>query len=349
MARFDILGLQYFTDGGELLGGGKLNFYETGTTTRKDTFSDAAMTIANTNPVTLDADGRAPNIFFAGLAKCVLTDSAGSILETRDPVGDDSATGNAFAEWVADRNYSFNEPATASNGYIYTSEINDNLGNDPLSYPLKWQLAGKTLGIPDSPNGNVLVIDTSAAQKIGSVARSTLNTLVPITTTTVSNAAAVDFTGLTSAYSSYVVEVIKCRAANDGVNFLLRTSSNNGVGFDSGGTDYSFGVGFHQNGGTTSASGSTGAAEITLSGSAIGNDVNQEYINLNLRVMNPAQVAYGTMYWDGASNNQVSGQYTLFQGIGQRRAVAAFNAIRFYFSSGNIAEGIFTIYGVRTS
>jgi hypothetical protein len=349
MARFDILGLQYFTDGGELLGGGKLNFYETGTTTRKNTFSDSAMTIANTNPVTLDADGRAPNIFFSGLAKCVLTDSTGVVLETKDPVGDDSASKNGFPDWAADVTYAFNQPVTAGDGYIYTSLVNNNIGNDPISSPTDWQLLAKTIGIPDSPNGNVLVIDTSEDLGIGSVTPTSLNTLVPISKVTASAAATVDFTGLTATYDSYVVEILKCRPETDGVNFLIRTSADNGGAYDSGGSDYSYGVGFHATGGTTSASGSTGAAEITASGGAVGNVANQECINMTVKILRPSQAAFGTLYWDGASNNQVTGQYTLFQGVGQRRAEAAFNAIRFYFSSGNVAEGIFTLYGVRTS
>lgn len=39
--------------------GGKLTFYVAGTTTKKDTFADALGTTPNTNPVILDAYGRA--------------------------------------------------------------------------------------------------------------------------------------------------------------------------------------------------------------------------------------------------------------------------------------------------
>jgi hypothetical protein len=137
MARFDILGLQYFTDGGDLLGGGKLNFYETGTTTRKNTFSDAGMTIANTNPVTLDADGRAPNIFFSGLAKCVLTDSTGAVLETRDPVGD---TASEFGSlWLEYESYNIPDVRKGSDNLYYESIVDNNLNNNPVTTSGFWR------------------------------------------------------------------------------------------------------------------------------------------------------------------------------------------------------------------
>lgn len=54
--------------------GAKLEFFETGTSTQKDTFSDAAGTIANANPVIADANGVFPDIFIVGTYKVTLTD-----------------------------------------------------------------------------------------------------------------------------------------------------------------------------------------------------------------------------------------------------------------------------------
>lgn len=42
---------------GALIPGAKANFYITGTTTRQDTFTDEALTVAHTNPVIADANG----------------------------------------------------------------------------------------------------------------------------------------------------------------------------------------------------------------------------------------------------------------------------------------------------
>ena len=44
--------------------GGKLFFYTSGTSTKLNTFSDSALTIANSDPVVLDSAGRFPNAIF---------------------------------------------------------------------------------------------------------------------------------------------------------------------------------------------------------------------------------------------------------------------------------------------
>lgn len=54
--------------------GAKLTFLESGTGTIKDTFSDAAATIPNSNPVIADANGVFPDIFITGTYKVILTD-----------------------------------------------------------------------------------------------------------------------------------------------------------------------------------------------------------------------------------------------------------------------------------
>ena len=77
MARFGEINAQYFDDSGDPLGGGKLYFYESGTTTAKVTFSDINQTIPNPQPVVLTAAGRQPNIFFNGNAKGILTKRPG--------------------------------------------------------------------------------------------------------------------------------------------------------------------------------------------------------------------------------------------------------------------------------
>lgn len=72
---------------GAPLAGGKLNFYQSGTTTPQATYSDRALTIPNTNPVILDASGFSGNIFLQNLAyNVVLTDSNNVQVWQADPV-----------------------------------------------------------------------------------------------------------------------------------------------------------------------------------------------------------------------------------------------------------------------
>ncbi len=88
MARFRSIGIQYLDGAGDPLIDGKLFFFESGTTTPKDTFADINETILNTNPVILSGEGRQPNIFFTGSARGILTDSDDVQIEERDPIGD---------------------------------------------------------------------------------------------------------------------------------------------------------------------------------------------------------------------------------------------------------------------
>lgn len=72
---------------GRPVGGGKLNFYEAGTTTRLDTFSDEGLTIANTNPVVADSAGRFGDIWLREQNyKVVLTDADDITVWSADPV-----------------------------------------------------------------------------------------------------------------------------------------------------------------------------------------------------------------------------------------------------------------------
>lgn len=86
MPRLGSIGTQYFDSNGDPLAGGKLYFYDTGTTTLATTYSDSAESTANANPVVLDAAGRQPDVFYTGSLKIVLTSADDAIIETRDPV-----------------------------------------------------------------------------------------------------------------------------------------------------------------------------------------------------------------------------------------------------------------------
>ena len=114
MARFGEINAQYFDDAGAPLGSGKLYFYESGTTTPKNTYADINLTIPNTNPVILTAAGRQPNIFFNGNAKGILADKNDVQILVRDPIGE---TGTNFGDaWVAPTIYSANAVVIGSDG-----------------------------------------------------------------------------------------------------------------------------------------------------------------------------------------------------------------------------------------
>lgn len=86
MARFRNPVPQFLYSDGSPLIRGKLYFYDSNTMIDKNTYADEDLTIANTNPVELTADGRCPNVFYSGNAKVILTDSDDVQLWERDPV-----------------------------------------------------------------------------------------------------------------------------------------------------------------------------------------------------------------------------------------------------------------------
>ena len=151
MSRFGNLADQYFDDAGDPLVSGQIYFYETGTSTLKNTYSDINLSIANPNPVLLSAAGRQPNIFFDGVAKAILTNSSDVQIEVRDPIGE---TTSAFGTpWLASKVYSAGQVVRGSDGVYYESILNGNQGNDPtaagggtywsLLYSIAWS-AGQT-------------------------------------------------------------------------------------------------------------------------------------------------------------------------------------------------------------
>ena len=64
----------------------KLFFYETGTTTAKNTYNCPDGTTANSNPVIADTSGLFPDIFGVGFYKVVLQDKNGNQIWEADPV-----------------------------------------------------------------------------------------------------------------------------------------------------------------------------------------------------------------------------------------------------------------------
>lgn len=84
MALFTYPKFQAPNINGVNLSGGLVYFYEIGTSTAKDTYSDKALSSANANPVVLDSRGEA-DIFLSGEYKVVLKDSDDVTIWTIDP------------------------------------------------------------------------------------------------------------------------------------------------------------------------------------------------------------------------------------------------------------------------
>lgn len=90
--------VEHFDSNGDPLSGGKLYFYESGTSTPLNTYSDEARTVANTNPVVADSAGRFGDIYLLSQDyKVILKDSDDATIWTADPVAaSEDVTLNSF-------------------------------------------------------------------------------------------------------------------------------------------------------------------------------------------------------------------------------------------------------------
>lgn len=71
---------------GNAIVGGHIHFYAPSTTTPKNTYQDAALTVPNTNPVVSGSDGWTTEIWMlAEPYKIVIEDASGNVLNTYDP------------------------------------------------------------------------------------------------------------------------------------------------------------------------------------------------------------------------------------------------------------------------
>ena len=89
LSAFAGAGTQFFDDNGIPLVAGKLYTYASGTTTPRATYTTSAGTVANTNPIILNAGGRTPNEIWLAtgvLFKFVLTTSTDVLIGTYDGI-----------------------------------------------------------------------------------------------------------------------------------------------------------------------------------------------------------------------------------------------------------------------
>jgi len=88
MSNFQLPRVTLFDTNGDPIVGGKIYFYEAGTDTPLDTYSDEALTTPNANPVVADAAGRCTPIYLSGTAiyKVVVKTAANVTVYTADDI-----------------------------------------------------------------------------------------------------------------------------------------------------------------------------------------------------------------------------------------------------------------------
>lgn len=164
---------------------------------------------------------------------------------------------------------------------------------------------------------------------------------VKISSSTASASATIDFTGLSSTYRTFAIVLSDIAPATDAVNLYIRTSTDNGSTYDSGASDYKYNT--TTTSGSATISNGTGNAQL-LVGLTVGNSTNEKTSGI-VYLHNPQGTTGAVLTWhvNGMSPSNLAQNMI---GCGIRMASADVDAIRFLFSSGNIASGTFTLYGI---
>lgn len=163
---------QFLDANGDPLAGGTIDFYIPNTSTRKDTYQDSDQTVVNSNPVVLDAAGRAV-VYGSGSYRQVLKDAAGNqifdVLTAETVVSSLSAggtsTGSANAQVVSAGVFSFLDGQTIvfTAGYTNTGAMTLQVGSASAIAVVKNSSSGPVdLAAGDITAGNAYLVSYSA-------------------------------------------------------------------------------------------------------------------------------------------------------------------------------------------
>jgi len=181
-------------------------------------------------------------------------------------------------------------------------------------------------------------------------------TLILLSTQTASASATISFTtGLDSTYDAYEIKVINARPATDDTFLQFNLSTDSGANYNVTKTTTLF-TAYHNEAGTDNvfAYNTTNDLAQSTAFQSIGNstglgsgaDENQCIV---LQLFNPSSTTYVkhfivTSQYYSADNYSVNSYVA-----GYANTTSAVNAIQFKMASGNIADGVFKLYGVKKS
>ena len=166
-----------------------------------------------------------------------------------------------------------------------------------------------------------------------------------VSSATASSSASVEFTGL-GAYKIYKIMVVNATPANDGVNMLFTVSDDNGSSYKSSGY-YGGLVNKTANNHIFTSDGSYLALNYT--GAVIGNASEESYSSEIMLFDFSETSKHKKILADIVHDDSIGRPVGCTLSGGYGGGVAAINAVKFAFSSGNIASGDFYLYGLSTS
>ena len=175
--------------------------------------------------------------------------------------------------------------------------------------------------------------------------------LIFISSQDASSSSSLDFTGFSSSnYDSYIFILQNIIPASSSRTLLMRTSTDGGSTYDSGSGNYEWAQHGMINSGAHAQDNITGQTSIKLTGDQANTYVSTTAgVSGRVEVLGPHLPQYTLV---NASLSYVSNngnRPAIINSAGHRESAADVDAVRFLFSSGNIASGTVTMYGLKNS
>jgi hypothetical protein len=199
-------------------------------------------------------------------------------------------------------------------------------------------------------------ITNASVSAVTSFANASGGTLTLLSTQTASNSATISFTtGLDSTYDEYIFKFINVRPATDSVHLQFNMSTDGGSNYNVTKTSTFF-WSFHNEAGTDSGLEYVTSQDLAQSTAfqsvivSIGNGADESGSGSGtLTIFNPSSTTY-VKHFIGTTNVYYTSDYSFNDfTAGYGNTTSAVNAVQFKMSSGNIADGIIKLYGVKKS
>lgn len=169
-----------------------------------------------------------------------------------------------------------------------------------------------------------------------------------IKTVNAAASATVDITGLTTAYTQYMITMTDVIPATDGANLLLRISQ--AASFKSGANDYAYSIFGYFSSPAYFQSATTGTSMLISQG--LSNTSTSKNYAGEFKIYNPGgAVRIKMCTWEatftdnGATFDALRGG-GYFTATSSGTAAGAIDAVQFLMSAGNITSGVFSLYGL---
>lgn len=195
-------------------------------------------------------------------------------------------------------------------------------------------------------------INTAKAIVPSAFAASKFNALNLIATATAASSASIDFTGLNSDYSKYIIEIQDLLPVTNGATVIGRVSIDNGVNYITGSSYISSCVSHNPAASWASHNGATSGAGITSSAGGAGSyglsNTSTKGLSGVITIHNPSSVATHKKIEANGCYDDAAGDFTQFLSAGAYEGgTSAVNAFRILLDTGNIASGSFKLFGVK--